>query len=172
MENILITTICKSDNNVFNEITKLAAVNECHINYSHLYSLGNDHSITLQVTGNWSGIAKIETALPSIAKRLDVDIVFKRTHQEKIDRFHLPYRIELIALDQPGVVYEVYEFINSLDIHTEQLEISTSKHEQTPVLKLSMLVDIPAESNIADVREQFLVFCDELNLDGTLEPRK
>jgi glycine cleavage system transcriptional repressor len=172
MENILVTTICRSDTNVFNEITKLAAVNECHINYSHLYSLGGDHSMTLQITGNWSGIAKIETALPSIAKRLDVDIVFKRSPQEKIDRFHLPYRIELMALDQPGLVYEVYEFINSLDIHTEQLEISTSKHEQTPVLKLSMLIEIPAESNIADIREQFLIFCDELNLDGTLEPRK
>lgn len=172
MENILVTTICKSDINVFNEITKLAAVNECHINYSHLYSLGADHSMTLQISGNWSGIAKIETALPSIAKRLDVDIVSKRTHQEKIDRFHLPYRIEITALDQPGLVYEVYEFVNSLDIHTDQLEISTSKHEQTPILKLSMQVDIPAESNIADIREQFLIFCDELNLDGTLEPRK
>lgn len=172
MENLLITTICGSNTKVFNELTKLAGMNECHINYSHLYTLGAENSMTLQIMGNWSAIAKIESALPSIAKRLEIDIVFKRTHQEKIDRFHLPYQIELFAVDQPGLVHEIFEFINSMDIHIEHLEIYTSKHEQTPLLKWNMLVEIPAENNIADVREQFLVFCDELNLDGTMEPRK
>lgn len=172
MENLLITTISRSDTNVFNELTRLAGVNECHINYSHLYALGINNTMTLQITGNWSGIAKIESALPNIAKRLNVDIVFKRSHHEKIDRFHLPYRIDVVAVDQPGTVYEIIEFLNSLEIHTEHLETFSSKHQQTPILKLSMLIEIPADSNIADIREQFLVFCDELNLDGTMEPRK
>jgi glycine cleavage system transcriptional repressor len=35
-----------------------------------------------------------------------------------------------------------------------------------------MTVDVPANIHIATLREQFLIFCDELNLDGVLEPAK
>lgn len=172
MEHLLITTICRSDNNVFNEIAKLAGKHECHIHYSHLFSLGFDNTITLQIAGNWSGIAKIEAALPVLAKRLEIELVYKRSHLEKIDRYFLPYQVEIVAIDQPGIVYEITEFFSSLEVHMQHLETRSLMHQQTPILKLDMQVDLPADNNIADVREQFLLFCDELNLDGTLEPKK
>ncbi len=172
MENLLITAICRSNNNIFNELARLAGINECRINYSHLYTLGTDNSITLQITGNWSSIAKIESALPALSKRLSVDILFKRQQEEKIDRYYLPYIIEIVAVDQPGIIYEITEFFNSLEVQVIYMKTFTKPHQQTPILKIKMNVEIPAENNIADIREQFLVFCDELNLDGTLEPRK
>lgn len=172
MENLLITTICKSQDNVFIELTKLASKYECHINFSHLFAIGLDNTLTLQISGNWSRIAKIEAALPVLAKRLEIELISKRSHQEKIERYYLPYKIEIVAVDQPGVVYEIMDFFSSLELHTQHLEILTNSHQQTPILRIAIQVDIPADTNIADIREQFLVFCDELNLDGTLEPEK
>lgn len=172
MENLLITTISRNDNKIFNELARLAAKHECNMNYSHLYSLGLDKAVSLQITGNWSSIAKIEAALPPLAKRLEIELVFKRSHQEKVERFFLPYKIEIIAVDQPGIMFEITEFVSSLEVHIQQLEAITLNHQQTPIMRLEMQVDIPAESSIADIREQFLVFCDELNLDGVLEPAK
>lgn len=172
MENLLITTISTANAQVFNELTKLAGINECHISYSRLFAIGQDHTIVIQITGNWSAIAKIESQLPAIAKRSNADLVFKRNHFEKIDRNPLPYRIEIVTVDQPGIVYDVAEFFNSLDIYIENLETTTSKHQQTPILKILIEIDIPADANIADIREQFLIFCDELNLDGNMEPKK
>ncbi|MBA2655176.1 MAG: hypothetical protein H0U71_08970 [Gammaproteobacteria bacterium] len=172
MENILITTICKSDTNTFNELAKLAGKYDCHISFSHVYTLGLDNTITAQVAGNWSGIAKIEAALPALAKSLDIEVVYKRSHQEKVERYFLPYNIEIVAVDQPGVVHEITEFFTSLEVFTQYLVILTSMHQQTPILKIQMQIDLPADNNIADIREQFLIFCDELNLDGIMEPQK
>jgi glycine cleavage system transcriptional repressor len=172
MENLLITTIAQADSKVFSELSRLAGLNECHIHYSHLHALGSYNSITLQISGNWSGIAKIESALPAIANRLSIDLVSRRLPSEKIERFHLPYQIEIVAVDSPGIVYEITDFLNNLEVPVQRLETRSSKHQQTPLLTLDLQIDIPADSNIADIREQFLVFCDELNLDGTMEPRK
>ena len=172
MENLLITTICHSDHNVFNELTRLAGKHECHVSCSHLFTQGFDNLITMQIAGNWSSIAKIEAALPGLAKRLEIEFIFKRSHLEKVDRYFLPYQIDLIAVDQPGIVYEITDFFSALEVHIQQLEIQSITHQQTPILRLKMQVDLPADNNIADIREQFLLFCDELNLDGTLEPKK
>jgi glycine cleavage system transcriptional repressor len=172
MENLLITTIAQSDSKVFSELSRLAGINECQILYSHLFALSAHNSITLQIAGNWSGIAKIESALPSLEKRLNINIVHHRLPSEKIERYNLPYQIEIVTVAHPGLVYEVTEFLNTVEVQVQRLESYTTAHQQTTILHLKLQIDLPADSNIADIREQFLVFCDELNLDGTLEPRK
>jgi glycine cleavage system transcriptional repressor len=172
MEKLLITSICGVDSTLFTEVAKLAGKHDCNIAYSHIFCLAANHTLTMEITGNWSSIAKIESALPSLAKRLEVELVFKRSHQEKVDRFFLPYQIEIVAVNQPGVIYEIMEFLDSMELHIERLETYSTVHQQTPILKFTMSVDIPADGNIADLREQFLLFCDELNLDGVLEPKK
>lgn len=172
MENLTITAISRSESNIFTELTKLIAKNDCSIHFSHFYSIGLDSTLVLNVTGNWSGIAKIEAALPALAKKLNSEILFKRSHLEKINQQYLPYRIEIIALDQPGIVYEICEFFDTQEVHVQNWESEVNMRHNTPIFKLKILVYIPTDNNIADLREQFLIFCDELNLDGIMEPEK
>ena len=35
-----------------------------------------------------------------------------------------------------------------------------------------MCLDVPADTHIATLREEFLEFCDQLNLDAVIEPLK
>ena len=37
---------------------------------------------------------------------------------------------------------------------------------------LSMMINIPAKAHLASLRENFLMFCDDRNLDAILEPYK
>jgi glycine cleavage system transcriptional repressor len=77
-----------------------------------------------------------------------------------------------MAFDQPGVMYEIIEFFSQLNVNIEYLDANSITHQQTPILRMEIGIEIPAENNIADIREQFLLFCDELNIDGTMEPFK
>ncbi len=172
MENLLITTICRHTHSVFLELSKIASKYECYINYGQLFTLGLDHSLLMQISGNWNHIAKIEATLPALAKKLEVELLFKRTPQEKADQPFLPYQIELMAINQPGIVFEVADFLNTIELPIQKLEITSRSYRQTLILKMNLDVDLSADNNIADIREQFLLFCDELNLDGTLEPKK
>ena len=36
----------------------------------------------------------------------------------------------------------------------------------------AMTVEVPADSHIATLREQFMEFCDHMNLDAVIEPVK
>lgn len=171
MENLLITTIGKNENFIFNELIQLAGKYECHVNYAHVYTIGMEDTIILQITGNWSKIAKVEAGLPVLAKRLEIDIVSKRTQQEKVDDYFVPYEIKIIAMNQPGLAYEIIAFISAVGVRIHKIEVNTAQYQRTPLLLMTINLDVPADSNVADIREQFLIFCDEFNLDGTLEPK-
>jgi hypothetical protein len=40
----------------------------------------------------------------------------------------------------------------------------------TPMFSMNMTISVPASVNIGRLRDEFTRFCDELNLDATLEP--
>ena len=40
------------------------------------------------------------------------------------------------------------------------------------MFSVHMLLDVPGEIQIASLREEFLDFCDQLNLDAVIEPMK
>ena len=53
--------------------------------------------------------------------------------------------------------------------------ISTTLFAQqtgAPMVSLHMSLAIPASTHIATLREDFMILCDELNLDAVLEPIK
>jgi glycine cleavage system transcriptional repressor len=45
-------------------------------------------------------------------------------------------------------------------------------HTGTPMFAVHMTVGIPASTHIATLREEFMDYCDGLNLDAVLEPLK
>jgi glycine cleavage system transcriptional repressor len=135
--------------------------------------LGLDYTAVVHVTGNWSGIAKMEAGLPILAKQYQIDFLCKRTQYEKTDEQFLPYTIQIFSLDQPGIIYEISDFLETQDIRVERWKTTSYLTiNDTPVFSMKTVINFPASSNIADFRENFLMFCDELNLDGTLEPEQ
>jgi len=56
------------------------------------------------------------------------------------------------------------------------LDVSTSRYpapySNTPLLVARMIVKIPVAIRIVSLRDEFLEFCDQQNLDAILEPVK
>src|SRR5574338_606401 len=57
------------------ELSKLAAHSGCSIVNSHMNRLGKASAITLMLTGTWNAIAKLEAALPALAKKLVISSI-------------------------------------------------------------------------------------------------
>lgn len=172
MEQLLITTICGANLNPLLELSKLAAKQECQILMSRMDTIGKDCAITLHIQGNWSAIAKLESAIQGLSRSLNIEMIYKRLQTEKDTRHLLPYTVQISSLDQPELVYEISEFFATQEIYISDCRTFTYMRNHTPLFSLDMSVYIPAEINVADIREQFLLFCDELNLDGVLEPER
>ena len=86
----------------------------------------------------------------------------------------LPYAVEVVAVNQPGIVHHLASFFASRSINIEDLVTRSysAPHTGTPMFSVNLAIGIPSSMHIAMLREEFLDFCDELNLDAVLEPIK
>ncbi len=146
----------------------------CNIVDSRMTVLGGEFAIIMLISGNWNNIAKLESSLPSLQETLNLSVSCSRTDKRQSEADALPYSVEVIALDHQGIVHELAEFFSSRDINIYELYTGSynAAHTGTAMFTLNMILEIPAKMQIAVLRDEFLEYCDQLNLDAVIEPIK
>ncbi len=173
--NLLVLTALGEDRpGLVNDLSRAIFDAGCNIADSRMTVLGGEFAIILLVAGNWNEIAKLEGALAGLEKRLGMTVSAKRTGERKSQAENLPYAVDVVALDHPGIVHQLANFFSSRSINIENLDTScyAAAHTGAPMFSVHMTVGIPSGMHIASLREQFMDFCDELNLDAIMEPIK
>ena len=171
---LVISALGEDRPGIVQELSRVILDAGCNIEDSRMTVLGGEFAVILLVSGNWNNIAKLESALGGAERRLGLTIVSKRTEARRPAADLLPYSVDVVALDHPGIVHHLAEFFSSRDINIEELSTATyaAAHTGTPMFSVHMTVNVPASVHIASLREEFMDFCDELNLDAVLEPVK
>ena len=124
--------------------------------------------------GNWNHIAKLEGMLDVVAKRLNLQISFLRPETD--NRLHegVPYTLETISMDKKDLLFAVTSFLVERGIVIE--EITASRHQaaffNNTVFSSKFILLVPDDVRVLSLREEFLDFCDNLNIDAILEPIK
>jgi len=154
----------------------LAAISSCTCTIIDLRSsnLAQTTVSYLLVDGNWNHIAKLENMLNSLKKRLEIQISTARSEPDAIKRCGIPYSIEAISVDHFNVVEDIIAFLLERNICIEEVNASTfqSSYSPNPIFSTKIILLIPAEIRLLLFREEFLDFCDNLNLDAIIEPFK
>jgi len=146
----------------------------CNVEDSRAAVLGGEFAVMLLVSGQWNQIAKLEAALPHTAETHGMQIFTKRTDARGDLPDRLPYMVEVVALDHPGIVRNLAHFFATRGINIEDLVTQTypAAHTGSPMFAVTLTVGIPATQHIGALREEFLDHCDLLNLDAVMEPIK
>lgn len=171
---LVISALGEDHPGIVNQLSKVILDQGCNIEDSRMTVLGGEFAAMLLVEGKWNTLAKIENALPEVERQLGMTIICKRTGERATGRNLLPYAIDVVSLDHPGIVNNLAGFFAERDINIEDLSTSTyaAAHTGTPMFAVHMTVGIPADIHIAALREDFMDYCDALNLDAVLEPLK
>lgn len=145
-----------------------------NIEASRMAVLGGQFAILMLVSGPWNALSKLEDLLPGIGEQLGLAIVCMRTRERMLAKPMVPYHIEVVAMDHPGIVNKLSSFFARRGINIEELNTSTypAAHTGTTMFSVQMTVGIPAETHFSTLRGDFLDYLDDLNLDGTLEPSR
>ncbi len=146
----------------------------CSIAESRMAVMGDRFTLMVLLSGTWDAIAKIETMLPRLEQELDITIVMQRARTRAPAHDLMPYAVEVIAVDQVGIVHQIAQFFSHHDINVEDMYTSNyaAAHTGTPMFSLHMTISIPTDISIAAMRSEFMDFCDQLNLDAIMEPVK
>jgi len=141
---------------------------------SRMTILGGEFAILMMIEGSWDTIAKLESQLPALQQKLELTIQARRTSSQSQGESTLPYAVNVVSLDHPGIVNNLAEFFSNRNINIQDLYTDSYRaaHTGTPMFTANMTVNIPSNTSIARLREEFHDFCDSLNLDGILEPSK
>lgn len=175
MEHFLVLSALGADRTgIIDELARAASETRCNIADSRMIVMGQEFALIMMVSGTWDAIAKLEAQLPNLGKRLGLAITSKRTEPRGVQAEAMPYNVHVIALDNPGIVHEIANFFAVQGINIEAMETSTyaAPHTGSPMFALSMTVNIPARVHVASLRENFMLFCDDRNLDAIIEPFK
>jgi glycine cleavage system transcriptional repressor len=156
------------------ELSDFILTSGCNIEDSRMSILGGEFALIMMVSGAWNNIAKLESQLIHVQEKLNMVITGRRTEGRHLTKEEIPYNIEVVALDHPGIVKKITGFFSerNINIHDMYTTSHRAAHTGSPMFSLSMTVEIPAATHISSLRDQFMEFCDELNLDAILEPIK
>lgn len=173
-EYLVISALGEDKPGIINALSKIATQNRCNILDTRMTVLGGEFALMMMVSGQPDAIASAETALKTAADGLGLTTILKRTQPRKTSVSSRPYRVEVVAIDHPGIVAEIAGFFSSRDMNIEEMETGAyaAAHTGTPMFSLEMTVNIPGTVAIAGLKDAFIAFCDERNLDVTIEPRR
>ncbi len=171
---VLVTTTTTQPNNALLPLTKRISDCGCNVLEARLSTLGQDVVVAVLAVGSWDSIAKLEASAARLERDDGIKIQVHRTATRSPQGNYLPYVVEVVAADRPGVLYQLAEFFDSRGISVEQLSSSRYKAMQTgaEMFSAQLTIGIPAKTHIAALRDDFLEFCDSLNLDAIMDPLK
>jgi len=173
-KSLVISALGNDKPGIVNELSKTILAQDGNIAESRMTVLGGEFAMMLLVTGTQESIDNILSKLEETGEKLKLTLIAKDTQTQEHDQKRLPYQVKVVSMDHPGIVHNISDFLSSHDLNIEEVETKTypAAHTGTPMFSLDMTISIPADSSVRDLRDEFISFCDDLNLDASLESKR
>jgi glycine cleavage system transcriptional repressor len=156
------------------DLTRVIADCGGNIVESRMSALGSEFVMGLLISGNWHSLAEIETEIKKLGDGGEISVLARRTEQRAVRADMLPYSVDIVCLDQSGIVSSVSGFFSSRGVDIAELDTRSyaAAHTGAPMFSLRLVINVPSRIHLGVLREEFMDFCDHLNLDAILEPVK
>ena len=168
---LVISAIGNDQPGIVNSVSQMIVERKGNITSSRMMAMGGEFSLMLMVEGDNKIVEQIQSALPDMESALGLTIVSKHTKASERTAERVPCNINVVSMDHPGIVQQVADFFSPRDVNIEEMNTDTypAAHTGTQMFALNMVVSLPAELKIAPLREEFVDFCDAMNLDASME---
>ncbi len=171
---LTITALGKQSTPFISEI--LATVSGCNCNIVDIKfsTLAQSTATYLLVDGDWNQIAKLETLLDNIQKRLEIKINTLRPETNTKKPTSIAYSLETVSVDRHNVIEDITTFLYEREICIAEINANSysAPYAQTAISTTKFIILIPPQVRLLLLREEFLDFCDTLNIDAIIEPIK
>ena len=175
MEQLIVISALGSDRpGIVESLSRAVLEHNGNILDSRMTVLGGEFAVLMLVSGSDATLDQLETDRDKLAGELDLLITLKRTRPRDLQARALPYGVEVVAMDNPGIVHEIANFFSRRSINIDDLHTGTyaAPHTGTRMFSLHLVLSMNAEQSVAELREAFLDFCEARNLDATMTPKR
>lgn len=145
---------------------------QCDMQVTHSQSstMENYGTFTLHTKGSWASVAKTETKLPLLQKKLGMNLLVERTEPfDKTSIPYLPYEVNVLCMEKEDILYFLSTFFKSEAILIEESKTFVETHGLARLLHVHMRLNIPLDVHLPSIKEEFLNLCETHNLDGDIQ---
>ena len=169
-QKLVITALGEDRPGIVDQLSNTLFTHQLNIEDSRMSVLGGEFAVQLLVTGSEQAITSFIDKKQKVESTLNMTLTVKTTETAVASQTLIPYDVEVISIDYPGIVHKLASFFSERQINIVDLETDryAAPHTGTPMFSLHMTIGIPAENSIAGLRDDFLNMCDELNLDAKI----
>ncbi|MDJ0939972.1 MAG: ACT domain-containing protein [Woeseiaceae bacterium] len=171
---IVLSAIGSDRTGVVQDITKVILGCGGNIEESRMTTLGSEFAVLMLVSGNWHTLNRLERGLEKLEDGDELTFTIRKTGEKKAQEDRMPYAVDVVSLDHEGIVFGLANFFASREI--EIADVATRRyaaaHTGSPMFSVQMTVNVPADVNLAQLRDDFADMCDRMNLDAILDPVK
>src|SRR5882672_1262640 len=147
---LAISAIGSDRTGMVHDLTRV--VTDCggSISESRMTALGSQFAMLLLVSGNWAALARLETELKKLADTGGLSLLLKRTEERAPRGEMLPYSVDVVCLDQTGIVSNLSGFFaqRGVDIAEISTRSYAAAHTEAPMFSVQMIVNVPSRLHI------------------------
>jgi glycine cleavage system transcriptional repressor len=171
---IVISAIGTDRKGAVQDLTKVVLACGGNIEESRMTTLGSEFAMLLLVSGNWHTLSRLEQGLDKLCAGGALQVSIKKTDVKAAAEDRMPYAVDIVALDQQGIVFNLANFFTSRDVEIADVATRSyaAAHTGAPMFAVQMAINVPSTLQVSQLREEFHELCDQLNLDAILEPVK
>jgi glycine cleavage system transcriptional repressor len=171
---LVISAIGSDRPGIVNALSEIIVQNNGNIDDSRMTVLGGEFAIILLISGSENELKTIEQLLNQAAVSLTLNIMSKHTNDKtsvETQEKNIPYIVEVLAMDNPGIVYKLADFFSSREINIQSMQTDRypAPHTGTQMFAVEMVITVPPTIIINDLRDDFLDLCEDMNLDASIE---
>jgi len=173
-ELLSITVLAAPKPNVALELFRAIRERGGEVEDCRIAPLGDRITVNLIISGNWSTLGRLETALPGIAEKLELQVRFERCSPREQNPAFRPYGADVIAPQHPDLLLHLVDFFQAQGVIVAEMNSQKylSGHTGASMCSVQMVLHVPVDQHPQALRENFMDLCDDLNADGMLDPIK
>ena len=171
---LVITILAKRPTIFMADILTSISTCKCTILELSFADFSSTAAAYLLIEGSWNCLAKLETLLEHLQKRLDVKIYSLRLEDQESPCEYIPYNLEVVAINHECILEDTLKFLTSRHIRIGEIKANCypASYTQVQLFSAKFILFIPFNIQILSFREELLCFCDSSNVDAIFEPIK
>ncbi len=173
---LIITAWGEPDGALFEQLLISIRESDCEVRECRMAQIARGCACFLLVQGKWNHMARLENALTVLGQ--EAQIFYHRLGDEGGDEGErgeaLLYVADVVSREHAGVLEALVMFFTRAGIGIQDLRCSSYRlpYVDATVCTIHMLLRIPPGIGILSLRDDFLDYCEQLQVDAIFEPVK
>ena len=168
----VITAVGPDRVGIADDLAEIVSRNRCNIEESKMAVLGGEFAVIMLISGKPEDLHSLSEELKKGEHRLSLQIFIKDTQEHPPLVGGIPYTLQTISQDTPGIVHAVTSILRRYNANIEDLETETSfaPWSGAPLFHMHARVLVPHGVPVHLVKEELLALEMQQDLHVELKP--